>query len=108
MGFDVPDEHGKQSNAAWTDNRSCLDFVMLDIGWHVGSPWRWKLGNLNPKFRLPRLAEASDQLFRTYKERPYNVLTCGIPVTFMSANVRFAGASRASVLGILKKHSQGG
>jgi hypothetical protein len=38
MGLDVPHEHGQQSYAAGADNRSSLDFVMLDVGWHFGSP----------------------------------------------------------------------
>jgi hypothetical protein len=38
MGFDISDIHREHSNAAGTDDYSFLDFVMLDVGWHVGSP----------------------------------------------------------------------
>jgi hypothetical protein len=38
MGLDLSDIHRKQSYAAGTDHRGCLTFVMLDVGWHVGSP----------------------------------------------------------------------
>jgi hypothetical protein len=34
MGFDVSNVHGQQSDAARADDRSGLDFMMLDIGWH--------------------------------------------------------------------------
>jgi hypothetical protein len=39
MRLDVPDKHRKVSNAAGTKNRSGLDVVMLDVGWHDGSPF---------------------------------------------------------------------
>jgi hypothetical protein len=38
MRFYFSHKHRKQSDAAGTDNRGCLDFVMLDVGWHIGSP----------------------------------------------------------------------
>ena len=38
MGLDLPDIHRSQSYAAGTHDRRFLDFVMLDVGWHVGSP----------------------------------------------------------------------
>lgn len=38
MGLDLPDKHRQQSYAAGADDWSFVDFVMLDIGWHVGSP----------------------------------------------------------------------
>jgi hypothetical protein len=39
MRLDLSHIHRKQANAAGTDNRGRLeDVVMLDIGWHVGSP----------------------------------------------------------------------
>jgi hypothetical protein len=38
MGFDLSDKHGQQSYATGTHDRRFIDFVMLDVGWHVGSP----------------------------------------------------------------------
>jgi hypothetical protein len=38
MRLDLSDIHRKQSNAAGADNRGRLDLVMLDVGWHIGSP----------------------------------------------------------------------
>jgi hypothetical protein len=38
MGLDVSDEHRQKSQAAGAENRSVLNSVVLDIGWHVGSP----------------------------------------------------------------------
>jgi hypothetical protein len=38
MGFDVSDEHGQQSQAAWADNRGFLNLMVMHISWHVGSP----------------------------------------------------------------------
>src|SRR5437016_5144974 len=38
MGFNVLDVH-RQAHAAWTNDKGRLDFVvMVNIGWHVGSP----------------------------------------------------------------------
>jgi hypothetical protein len=36
--FDVAHIHGQHSHAAWTDDRRHLDFVVVDKGWHIGSP----------------------------------------------------------------------
>jgi len=47
MGLDVSHMHRQQSYAAWADNRSGLDFVMPDVGWHVGSPSQQSV-NFNP------------------------------------------------------------
>jgi hypothetical protein len=38
MRLDVSHEHRKQSDTAGAHDRWCLGFVMLDVGWHVGSP----------------------------------------------------------------------
>jgi hypothetical protein len=38
MWFDVPDIHGQKPYAAGTDDWRLLDVVMLNVGWHVGSP----------------------------------------------------------------------
>ena len=38
MGFNFPDKHGQQSYTAGADDRSILALVMLNVGWHVGSP----------------------------------------------------------------------
>ena len=38
MGFDVSDEHGQQSQAAWADNRGFLNLMVMHVSWHVGSP----------------------------------------------------------------------
>jgi hypothetical protein len=48
MRLDVSNVHRQQSYAAWADNRSGLDFVMLDIGWHDGSPSQPNGANFNP------------------------------------------------------------
>jgi hypothetical protein len=37
MGLDVADVHGK-SQAAGTYHHGLLDFAVLDVGWHGGSP----------------------------------------------------------------------
>jgi hypothetical protein len=49
MGLDVSDVHREQTYAAGADDWSCLDFVMLDVGWHLGSPSLRKHGNFNPE-----------------------------------------------------------
>jgi hypothetical protein len=36
--FDISHIHGEQTYAAWADDCSGLDLVMLDVSWHVGSP----------------------------------------------------------------------
>jgi len=38
MGLDVSDEHRQKSQAARAENRSVLSYVVLDVGWHIGSP----------------------------------------------------------------------
>jgi hypothetical protein len=38
VGLDLSDEHRHESNAAGADDWRSLNFVMLDVGWHVGSP----------------------------------------------------------------------
>ena len=38
MGLDVSDKHREKSQAAGAENRSVLSCVVLDVGWHVGSP----------------------------------------------------------------------
>jgi hypothetical protein len=48
MGLDVSNVHRQQSYAAWTDDRSRLDLVMLDIGWHDASPSQQNSVNFNP------------------------------------------------------------
>ena len=49
MGFDFPDEHGQQSHTAGADDGSVLALVMLNKGWHVGSPLAADAAvNLNP------------------------------------------------------------
>jgi hypothetical protein len=48
MGFDVSHIHRQQPYAAWTDDRSSLDFVMLDVSWHDGSPSQQNSVNFNP------------------------------------------------------------
>ena len=40
------DIHGKQSYAAGADCRCVLDLIVLDVGWHFGSPFR-RSTNLN-------------------------------------------------------------
>ena len=38
MGLDVSDEHRQKSEAGGAENRSVLNCVVLDVGWHIGSP----------------------------------------------------------------------
>ena len=40
---------GSSSDTAGADDRRGLNFVMLDVGWHVGSPSQRKHGNFNPE-----------------------------------------------------------
>jgi hypothetical protein len=49
MRLDVSDVHREQSYAAWADNRSGLNLVMLDVSWHVGSPSRRKHNKFQPE-----------------------------------------------------------
>jgi hypothetical protein len=40
MRLDVSDIHRQQSKAAGTDNRRHFDdMLMLNVGWHIGSPF---------------------------------------------------------------------
>jgi hypothetical protein len=40
MRLDLSDEHRQQSKAARTDNRRHFDdMVMLNVGWHISSPF---------------------------------------------------------------------
>jgi hypothetical protein len=41
MELNVSNVHG-ETYAAGTHNHSWLKFVVLDVGWHVGSPSQWK------------------------------------------------------------------
>src|ERR1700722_9954509 len=82
MRFDVPDEHGKQSHAAGADHRNGLDVVMLDVGWHIGSPSQRKHAESQPQVIYPRIVDVPHQLFRTDIERTAIVRGCCIPVTF--------------------------
>src|SRR5258705_6437507 len=52
MGLDLPDVHREQSHAAGADNRRCLNFAVLDIGWHVGSPSQRKQRKPQPRANL--------------------------------------------------------
>ena len=52
MGLYLPDKHGKQSHTAGAEDRSGFGFVMLNVGWHVGSPFTFATEgtvNLNPR-----------------------------------------------------------
>jgi hypothetical protein len=98
MGLDVSNVHREQSQAAGADDWSRLYFVMLDVGWHVGSPSKRKHRKFQPQANLPRMTGADDQLFRTYKERSHIVRVCGIPVTVRSANVRRRSLPITSIL----------
>src|SRR5580700_4019967 len=48
--LDVAHIHGQHPHAAWTDDGSHLEFVMVDKGWHIGSPSQPARSavNLNP------------------------------------------------------------
>jgi hypothetical protein len=52
MGFDLPDVHREQSHAAGAENRGRLNFAVLDIGWHVGSPSQRKQRKPQPRANL--------------------------------------------------------
>jgi hypothetical protein len=39
MGLNVSNVHREWAYAAGADNRGCLNFVVVDVGWHVGSPF---------------------------------------------------------------------
>src|SRR5450631_3636854 len=48
--LDVPHIHGQQADAAGAEDRGSLTFVVvLDVGWHVGSPSRRKHGKFQPR-----------------------------------------------------------
>jgi hypothetical protein len=49
MGLDFSDIHRKQSYAAGADHSGCFTFVMLNVGWHIGSPSQRKHVKLNPE-----------------------------------------------------------
>lgn len=49
MRLDLPHEHRKYSYTAGADDRRGLSFVVLDVGWHVGSPSQRKHGRFNPE-----------------------------------------------------------
>jgi hypothetical protein len=91
MRFDVPDVHGKQPYAAGADDGSCLDFVMLGVGWH--SALLRKHVNLNPEALLSAYDGPHHQLFGTYQEHPMIVRECCIPVTFQAARASLLLAS---------------
>ena len=38
MGLDISDEHRQKSQAAGAENRSALSCMVLNVGWHIGSP----------------------------------------------------------------------
>jgi hypothetical protein len=82
MRLDLPDIHGEVSNAAGADDRSGLDVVVLDVGWHEGSPLRRKHGKSRPRVSLTADRDDNHQLFRTYKEHADKVGVCCILVTF--------------------------
>jgi hypothetical protein len=49
MRLDLPDVHRKQSDATGAEDRGCLDFMVMHVGWHVGSPSKRKQVNLSPE-----------------------------------------------------------
>jgi hypothetical protein len=49
VGLNVSDVHRQYSDTAGADHWRGLNFVMLDVGWHVGSPSQRKHGNFNPE-----------------------------------------------------------
>ena len=57
MWLDLPHEHREYSYTAGADDRCGLSFVVLDVGWHVGSPSQRKHVDLNPKltYRVGRM-----------------------------------------------------
>jgi hypothetical protein len=79
MRLDVSHIHRKQSDAAGADNRVRLDdVVMLDVGWHVGSPSQQV--NFNPGSK----PTASNQTpIINSIERLRNIHTILVHVTFL-------------------------
>jgi hypothetical protein len=79
MRLDVSHIHRKQSDAAGADNRVRLDdVVMLDVGWHVGSPSQEV--NFNPGSK----PTASNQTpIINSIERLRNIHTILVHVTFL-------------------------
>src|SRR6266480_7927532 len=54
MGFNIANVHSK-THAVGADDCGGLNFVVLDVGWHVGSPSRIPSGSaLDPKASLSR------------------------------------------------------
>ncbi len=79
MGLDVSDIHRQQSYAAWANNRSSLNFVVLDVGWHIASPSQQNSVNLNPTLTYRR----SRMSIINSCERKRNGRTILVCVTFL-------------------------
>ena len=82
---DVANVHRQNSDAAGADNRDCLglDVVVVNVGWHVGSPRHNESKvDFSPSRNLPHMPNIHHQLLRTQRERQHNPSACGFPVTF--------------------------
>ena len=51
MRCDIPDVH-RQALTAWADHEEWFGVVMVDIGWHVGSPTRHSVPDPKARIRL--------------------------------------------------------
>ena len=79
MGLDVSHIHRQYSYAARADDRSGLNFVMLDVGWPDGSPSQQVSVNFNPAPTYPR----SPMPIINSCERKKNSRTILVCVTFL-------------------------
>jgi hypothetical protein len=52
MRLDLPDVHRKQSDATGAEDRGGLDFMMVNVSWHVALPSQRKHGSLDPGANL--------------------------------------------------------
>ncbi len=66
MRLDVPDEHRKP-DAARTNDESRLDVVMMNIGWHVGTPHGSI--HLSPLTRTPAYAAPPNAIMNSCEHR---------------------------------------
>jgi hypothetical protein len=84
MRLNVANHHRQNPYAAGADDRDCvsLDFVVMNVGWHVGSPLHnGSKVEFQPQENLPRMLSTQDQLLRTQREQQHNPAACGFPVT---------------------------
>ena len=66
---DVPDVH-RQPLTVWADYEGWFAVVMVDIGWHVGSPTRHSVVVPGSKTSISLCGCHNLDLYRTHRERP--------------------------------------